>query len=174
MDAWTEAAQPQLPVSSVGTGTSACLSAEIAKQITFEPTKATAKSLVAEFPPPQVIPKEPAVQQVKLAAAPPSPGSAFCQPHAQALLSPVILYPCSALAGPTVQLGLEQKGYTVRRINTYTTAAALWPDAELVDRAKRADVVALASPSAVEVWVQRIGAHSKHMLVWYAFFFCME
>ena len=67
-----------------------------------------------------------------------------------------MLYPASAKAANTLQGGLADRGFTVRRLNTYSTEPAAWDEADL-QAAKAADIVTFASPSAVAVWAERVG-----------------
>lgn len=67
-----------------------------------------------------------------------------------------MLYPCSALAGDAVESGLTKRGFSLRRIETYTTVPAVWNDEE-TRRAQHASVVSFASPSAVRMWQERAG-----------------
>jgi len=67
-----------------------------------------------------------------------------------------VLYPCSALAGDAVESGLTKRGFSLRRIETYTTVPAVWNDEE-TRRAQHASVVSFASPSAVRMWQERAG-----------------
>lgn len=67
-----------------------------------------------------------------------------------------VLYPASAIASSTIEDGLAARGMSTRRINTYTTVPADWDDSD-TERAATARVVTFASPSAVRVWVDRVG-----------------
>lgn len=67
-----------------------------------------------------------------------------------------VLYPTSALAENTLQRGLEERGFKVTRLNTYTTVPAKWTQ-ENEDLARKADIVTFASPSAVKTWAERVG-----------------
>jgi uroporphyrinogen-III synthase len=68
-----------------------------------------------------------------------------------------ILYPTSAIAENVLQQGLESRGFSVTRLNTYTTVAATWSAEELAE-AKSVDIATFASPSAVGVWADRVGS----------------
>ncbi len=70
---------------------------------------------------------------------------------------PAVLYPCSALAADTVCDVLSSRGFSVRRLETYTTLAAEWTAAEAA-AARSASVVSFGSPSAVRTWHERAGA----------------
>lgn len=67
-----------------------------------------------------------------------------------------VLYPASAKAADTLVTGLEARNFDVTRLDTYTTEPAAW-DSDLLAAAKAANVVTLASPSAVQVWADRVG-----------------
>jgi uroporphyrinogen-III synthase len=73
-------------------------------------------------------------------------------------LGPNILYPTSSIAENTMQQGLEDRGFKVKRLNTYETIEASWSAENLAD-AKSADIVAFASPSAVRTWQSRCGTN---------------
>mmetsp|Transcript_31382 Transcript_31382/g.46365 ORF Transcript_31382/g.46365 Transcript_31382/m.46365 type:complete len:133 (+) Transcript_31382:251-649(+) len=64
-----------------------------------------------------------------------------------------VLYPASQKAKNTLQDGLEARGFTVTRLNTYDTIPATW-NAHQTEMAKGANVVCFASPSAVKSWVK--------------------
>lgn len=69
---------------------------------------------------------------------------------------PRVLYPSSAKAQKTIEEGLEERGFDVRRLNTYNTVPAAWNDhARAV--AEAAVVAAFGSPSAVKTWASRLG-----------------
>lgn len=68
-----------------------------------------------------------------------------------------VLYPSSAKASTLLQEGLEQRDFRVLRLNTYNTVTVKHVKAETLDQARRAKVVAIASPSALKAWVQHIG-----------------
>jgi len=69
----------------------------------------------------------------------------------------LVLYPASKKAATTLQDGLEERGATVVRLNTYSTEAVTKLDASDVQRAVCADVVTFGSPSAVRAWVDLCG-----------------
>lgn len=64
-----------------------------------------------------------------------------------------VLYPASAKAQDTLQNGLEERGFTVLRLNTYDTVPASWDDGQ-ISLAKSATVACFASPSAVKAWLK--------------------
>lgn len=68
-----------------------------------------------------------------------------------------VLYPSSAKASTVLQQGLEKRGFIVKRLNTYDTRKVESLDEGLLDMAKYAQVIAIASPSAVKAWVQHVG-----------------
>ncbi len=67
-----------------------------------------------------------------------------------------VLYPASCKAKTEVQGGLAARGFSCTRLNTYDTVSARWTPAQ-AEAAAAAAVVALASPSAVKVWAERVG-----------------
>lgn len=92
----------------------------------YAPGKATAKSLAAELP------------------------------RNASRASENVLFPASALAAKTLEDGLADRGFSVKRIDAYTTEPAVWTaDDDAV--AQAVDVVAIGSPSAAKVWARRVG-----------------
>jgi uroporphyrinogen-III synthase len=75
--------------------------------------------------------------------------------------SATALYPASAQAPGIVQAGLEARGFSVQRLNTYDTGPARWSPAEAAAAAQAA-VATFGSPSAVKAWAAQRGteAHS--------------
>jgi len=80
-----------------------------------------------------------------------------------------VLYPASKRAAHTLEDGLHARGeggregggeggrlFEVTRLNTYDTIPADWSEEDEV-MAKNCKVVAFASPSALKVWVSRVG-----------------
>ena len=67
-----------------------------------------------------------------------------------------VLYPASAKAAKHVEDGLSARGFEVVRLNTYDTVSASWTD-EQRQLGQDATVVALASPSATQIWAERLG-----------------
>jgi uroporphyrinogen-III synthase len=67
-----------------------------------------------------------------------------------------VLFPCSALARDELANGLTTRGVSTERVATYTTVGATWDD-EAHALARQADVVSFGSPSAVNVWAERVG-----------------
>ncbi len=68
-----------------------------------------------------------------------------------------VLYPSSAKASTVLQEGLERRGFDVVRLNTYNTVTVKEIEAETLEMARRARVVAIASPSALKAWVAHVG-----------------
>ena len=68
-----------------------------------------------------------------------------------------ILYPASKRAASTLEDGLEARGATVVRLNTYSTERVASLDPADIARAVAADVVTFGSPSAVRAWVELCG-----------------
>ena len=56
-----------------------------------------------------------------------------------------------------MQEGLEQRGFTVRRLNTYNTVPVESLSPADVGAARSASVAAFASPSAVKSWLALVG-----------------
>jgi uroporphyrinogen-III synthase len=69
----------------------------------------------------------------------------------------LILYPASKKAATTLQDGLEARGATVVRLNTYSTERVERLDPDDIAAAVCADVVTFGSPSAVRAWVELCG-----------------
>ena len=69
----------------------------------------------------------------------------------------LVLYPASKKAATTLEEGLEARGATVVRLNTYSTEPVENLDPKIVLEAVRADVVTFGSPSAVRAWVDLCG-----------------
>jgi len=65
-----------------------------------------------------------------------------------------ILYPASCKASSQLQKGLEKRGFIVKRLNTYDTLPVESIDSPVLERALRAKVIAVASPSAVKAWTK--------------------
>lgn len=130
INSWRTAGCPNLPqLAVVGKATGACLHA-VGLDVAFEPTKATGRTLVKEFPSPE--------------------------PHSKG--SVTVLYPASLKASNDVQQGLTKRGYSVERINTYSTEITHFSEEDLF-LAKDVHIVTFASPSAVKGWVQNVGVN---------------
>jgi uroporphyrinogen-III synthase len=68
-----------------------------------------------------------------------------------------ILYPASNKASSLLQEGLLARGFQVERLNTYDTLPVTTLAPEQIAVASTAQVVAVASPSAVRAWVGFVG-----------------
>jgi uroporphyrinogen-III synthase len=134
---WTVAGKPAVSIACVGTATGDTLRAAGLAPV-FTPSKATGEVLAAELP---------------------LPASSSSSSSSSA--SATALYPASAKAPGTVQAGLEARGFSVQRLNTYDTGAARWSPAEAAAAAQAA-VATFGSPSAVKAWAAQRGteAHS--------------
>lgn len=130
--AWREAGEPDVPIATVGKGTSKVLKEAYASGAltapTFTPSVANAVTLVEELP----LPTDGGV-------------------------TPRVLYPASAKAATTLQEGLEARGAVVERLDTYSTEKVTAVAEDVLARAKEADVVTFGSPSAVKAWVAVTG-----------------
>lgn len=125
--AWIDAGRPKLGmVAAVGCATQESLKG-FGIDVAFVPSKATAATLVKELPPSDAATEE---------------GRAT-----------TLLYPASAKAQNTLQNGLEERGFTVERLNTYDTVPASWND-DQISLAQSATVACFASPSAVKAWLK--------------------
>lgn len=76
----------------------------------------------------------------------------------------VILYPSSAKASTLLQDGLEKRGFEVLRLNTYNTVTVKDLEYDVLEKAKQAKVVAIASPSALKAWVEHVGPTSANRI----------
>lgn len=122
---WRAAGCPTLGrIAAVGKATGDALRA-VGLQVHFEPSKATGKTLVREFPSPEVKQES-------------------------------ILYPASAKASGDVVDGLAAKGYSVVRLNTYSTECVKMSNGDKL-LASDTHIVTFASPSAVRGWVSNVG-----------------
>lgn len=132
--AWVEAGRPELGmVAAVGKATGESLK-ENGLDVGFVPSKATAEILVQELP-----------------------YSDAAQIEGR---TTTILYPASAKAPDTLQNGLEGRGFSVTRLNTYDTVPASWTT-DLLSLAESATVACFASPSAVKAWLKNTAAIDK-------------
>jgi uroporphyrinogen-III synthase len=128
-EAWRAAGRPAVRVAVVGDGTARALAAAgpdaaAALAPAFTPSVANAEHFAPELP---------------AAAA----GAAATR----------VLYPSSAKASTELQAGLAARGFDVLRLNTYDTLPVEALDPGALAAARRAAVVAVASPSAVRAWV---------------------
>jgi uroporphyrinogen-III synthase len=78
-----------------------------------------------------------------------------------------ILYPSSAKASNEIEKRLRSRVTELEfiRMNTYDTVEAIWTSTELEIARKQIDIVTFASPSAVQVWVQRVGNHQAAVCI---------
>lgn len=70
--------------------------------------------------------------------------------------SKLVLYPVSAKASTDNVAALEQRGFIVNRINTYTTETALWTPTQQ-EQGRKVTVATFASPTTVRGWVENVG-----------------
>jgi len=125
--AWIEAGRPKLGmVAAVGKATQETLK-QLGIDVKFVPSKATAATLVKELP--------------------------FSDAAVDEGRATTLFYPASAKAAVTLQNGLEERDFTVTRLNTYDTVTASWDD-DQVALAKAATMACFASPSAVKSWLK--------------------
>jgi len=75
-----------------------------------------------------------------------------------------VLYPSSSLAEKKLETGLSERGFTVTRLNTYTTIPAPWSKHQL-ETARQADIVTFASPSTIKVWADRVGTDTTAVVI---------
>ncbi len=64
-----------------------------------------------------------------------------------------VLFPCADIAPDTIDAGLGEKGWAVRRVEAYRTVARAAPEPELLERVSNADALTLTSTSAVDAFV---------------------
>ena len=134
---WEEAGRPALSVASLGEGTTRALldgleedpDASALLRPAFTPSVANAKTLAAELP------------------APSGGGAAAAR----------CLYPASAIAGPQLQDALGARGFSVDRLDVYSTAKVTELSAADLAAFEAARVVAFASPSAVRSYMSAVG-----------------
>lgn len=70
--------------------------------------------------------------------------------------SEMILYPTSKKASGDIEIGLNDRGFDVVRVNTYSTEWDIFDDTK-ISLAKDTHIVTFASPSAVKAWVEHVG-----------------
>lgn len=73
-----------------------------------------------------------------------------------------LLYPASARAQNTLEIGLTSRGFAVTRLNTYDTVTANW-STELVEASRHVQVACFASPSSVKGWLKNTQSNRKVM-----------
>jgi uroporphyrinogen-III synthase len=121
----------------------------------FVPSKANAEALSTELP------RAPTAGDAQQA------NSGNHQPEGSSgARAPTVLYPASAKARSTLQKGLEARGFSVTRLNTYDTVPLESCPDEQLQQALACKVVAIASPSALEAWAGLVGLEQvKRQLV---------
>lgn len=142
VDGWRRAGCPPLAparIAAVGAATAAVIRA-VGLDVAFKPSKATGKTLVSELPPA------------------PTTGHDEGDGGGDAAVAAAaeVLYGVSGRAGDAVEIGLRKLGYSVERVDTYTTVTRTWT-AEEVMLGRGTDIVTFASPSAVSGWVANVG-----------------
>eukprot|EP00189_Rhodosorus_marinus_P012388 CAMPEP_0184745894 /NCGR_PEP_ID=MMETSP0315-20130426/8539_1 /TAXON_ID=101924 /ORGANISM="Rhodosorus marinus, Strain UTEX LB 2760" /LENGTH=276 /DNA_ID=CAMNT_0027218265 /DNA_START=1 /DNA_END=831 /DNA_ORIENTATION=+ len=87
-----------------------------------------------------------------------TPSRATAEDLCKELPGPVgkVLFPASKLASDTVFDHLSERGFSVTRINTYSTQPAQW-DKEQKKSSEAVDIVAVGSPSALKGWIAQTG-----------------
>ncbi|PXF47863.1 Uroporphyrinogen-III synthase, chloroplastic [Gracilariopsis chorda] len=129
IEAWRQAEYPEHgQVSVVGKATGDVLRA-VGIEVSFQPSKATGKTLVREFPKPSLDKER-------------------------------VLYPSSAKASNVIAEGLTALGYTVVRLNTYSTEPVTFTEKYTLI-GKGSHIVTFASPSAVKSWVSNVGVRKE-------------
>jgi uroporphyrinogen-III synthase len=68
-----------------------------------------------------------------------------------------VLFPCANLAPDTIAAGLEEKGWTVERVEAYRTVPAAAPEPALLDRVAAADAIAFTATSSVQAFAALTG-----------------
>ena len=131
--AWVEAGKPEgLNIGTVGGGTTRALpkQEEMKWARLFTPTKALGEVLAEELP-------------LNL-----DDGDSKDSKNSNR----EVLYPCSKKAAKTIQNGLSSRGFTVTRLNTYSTEQVTDIPKDVLEKAVEANVVTFGSPSAVKAW----------------------
>ena len=64
-----------------------------------------------------------------------------------------VLFPCADIAPDTIDVGLGQKGWEVRRVEAYRTMPAAAPEPELLGHVAQADALVLTATSSVAAFV---------------------
>ncbi|XP_017981284.1 PREDICTED: uroporphyrinogen-III synthase, chloroplastic isoform X1 [Theobroma cacao] len=130
LEAWKAAGTPSVRVGVVGAGTASI----------FDNLMQSSKhSLDVAFAPSKATGKI-------LASELPKDGNRRC----------TVLYPASVKASNEIEEGLSSRGFQVMRLNTYTTVLVDHVDQIVLEKALSVPVVAVASPSAVQAWVNLI------------------
>jgi uroporphyrinogen-III synthase len=132
-NAWVEAGKPEgLNIGTVGGGTTRALPSqeEMKWARLFTPTKALGEVVAEELP-------------LDL-----DDGDSKDSKNSNR----EVLYPCSKKAAKTIQNGLSSRGFTVTRLNTYSTEQVTDIPKDVLEKAVEANVVTFGSPSAVKAW----------------------
>ncbi|EOY14565.1 Uroporphyrinogen-III synthase family protein isoform 5 [Theobroma cacao] len=125
LEAWKAAGTPSVRVGVVGAGTASI----------FDNLMQSSKhSLDVAFAPSKATGKI-------LASELPKDGNRRC----------TVLYPASVKASNEIEEGLSSRGFQVMRLNTYTTVLVDHVDQIVLEKALSVPVVAVASPSAVQL-----------------------
>jgi uroporphyrinogen-III synthase len=79
-----------------------------------------------------------------------------------------VLYPASAKAATVLQDGLTERGFVVRRLDTYDTTTAVWTQ-EQKELGSTVAIACFGSPSAVKGWLSNVdndkgGASKRNVL----------
>ncbi|XP_021283830.1 uroporphyrinogen-III synthase, chloroplastic isoform X4 [Herrania umbratica] len=130
LEAWKAAGTPSVRVGVVGAGTASIFDNLI---------QSSKHSLNVAFAPSKATGKV-------LASELPKDGNRRC----------TVLYPASVKASNEIEEGLSSRGFQVMRLNTYTTVVVDHVDQIVLEKALSVPVVAVASPSAVQAWVNLI------------------
>lgn len=130
---WREAGKPKVKIASVGEGTSRILEAV----------------------------NEPELLQIAFTPTKANADHLSAEIPLESESGTTVLYPASEKARQTLQKGLEGRGCLVTRLNTYNTVPVSGLDAGAREAAKAAGVVAIASPSAVNAWVELVGSQAE-------------
>jgi uroporphyrinogen-III synthase len=64
-----------------------------------------------------------------------------------------VLFPCADIAPDTIDRGLAQKGWVVRRVEAYRTVPAAAPEPALLSRVAEADALVLTATSSVHAFL---------------------
>ena len=66
-----------------------------------------------------------------------------------------VLYPTSAKALGTIEKKLKARNFNVKRLNTYNTIPATWDSNLQLQAMEKGNIIAIGSPSALNVWTSR-------------------
>jgi uroporphyrinogen-III synthase len=139
-DCWREAGCPSaVNIASIGLGTTRALEENGAGDlIRFTPSKATGKVLARELP--------------FHCLSPESSEKKHKEEGEGASSSSLVVYPSSELASNDVEEGLSKRGFTVERVNTYSTRPVESLTKQQAEAASKASIVTFGSPSAIRAW----------------------